>query len=391
MVERRRRRRWKSAEARASRFHGLRALIALGVAGVTYLAVPGLAGGRLAAARGRLGGAGQRHRAVRVHASPRSPRSWRRSRTTSLAAVEPIFSVVPAALDSSRALIDELRGRARGASRRAADDAERHRGIQQLAAAARRSAHGRRRRCISRVPGARRRRDRRRAARRTTAGSRAALPPRACSTRCRAPSRCGGTAPNGRVNADSVPTFATLLVAARAAPPGPAHRSRATRTFRKLLTAFFRPTHRLRPRRDGACAAGAPPVGADDKYTLQLGEKIVGAHEVVGREEHEKMRALQDELARRGGRDAATRAASSARCCSTRSCSRSSGSRCCCSGPQLYASMRAVLLFAIVFLHRASSASSRHRAPAAARAPGADPGRVRGCDRAASCSTRASA
>ena len=36
------------------------------------------------------------------------------------------------------------------------------------------------------------------------------------------------------------------------------------------------------------------------KYTLQLGEKIVGAHEVVGREEREKMRALQDELAKRG-------------------------------------------------------------------------------------------
>jgi putative nucleotidyltransferase with HDIG domain len=84
------------------------------------------------------------------------------------------------------------------------------------------------------------------------------------------------------------------------------------------------------------------------KYTLQLGEKIVGAHEVVGREEREKMRALQDELARRGD--------------SRRNASRIVGAvlfntlvlaifgltlflfR-----PQLYASTRAVLLFAIVF------------------------------------------
>jgi membrane-associated HD superfamily phosphohydrolase len=85
------------------------------------------------------------------------------------------------------------------------------------------------------------------------------------------------------------------------------------------------------------------------KYTLQLGEKIVGAHEVVGREEREKMRALQDELAKRGD--------------SRRNASRIVGAvlfntlvltifglTLLLFRQQLYGSLRAVLLFAIVFV-----------------------------------------
>jgi putative nucleotidyltransferase with HDIG domain len=150
------------------------------------------------------------------------------------------------------------------------------------------------------------------------------------------------------VNPDSIPTFYSLLSRARLIHPDPQSQT-ADAAFRKLLAAFFRPTityDRVATERARQELRRSVP---NVKYTLRLGEKIVGAHEVVGREEQAKMRALQDELARRGDR--------------RRNASRIVGAvlfntlvltifgltlflfR-----PQLYASVRAVLLFAIVFL-----------------------------------------
>ena len=112
------------------------------------------------------------------------------------------------------------------------------------------------------------------------------------------------------------------------------------------------------------------------KYALQLGEKIVGAHEVVGREEQrEDARACRTSCARRGD--------------SRRNASRIVGAvlfntlvltifglTLLLFRPQLYASIRAVLLFAIVFLIVIVDVVA-HRAPAAARASGAHSRRVR--------------
>src|SRR4030095_368576 len=119
--------------------------------------------------------------------------------------------------------------------------------------------------------------------------------------------------------------------------------------YRKLLTAFFRPTivyDRLATERARKELRQSVP---NVKYALQPGEKIVGAHEVVGREEREKMRALQDELARRGD--------------SRRNASRIVGAvlfntlvlaifglTLLLFRQHLYGSMRAVVLFAVVFL-----------------------------------------
>jgi hypothetical protein len=109
------------------------------------------------------------------------------------------------------------------------------------------------------------------------------------------------------INVDSIPTFATLLVSSRLVHPDP-QSVPGDAAFRKLLTAFFRPTivyDRVATERARQQLRESVP---NVKYTLQLGEKIVGAHEVVGREEREKMRALQDELGRRGeGRHNASR------------------------------------------------------------------------------------
>jgi putative nucleotidyltransferase with HDIG domain len=150
------------------------------------------------------------------------------------------------------------------------------------------------------------------------------------------------------LNADSIATFASLLVRARLLNPDPQSPA-GDGAFRKLLTAFFRPTivyDRVATERARQDLRRSVP---DVKYTLQLGEKIVGAHEVVGREEREKMRALQDELEKRGD--------------SRRNASRIVGAvlfntlvlaifglTLLLFRPQLYASLRAVLLFTIVFL-----------------------------------------
>src|SRR6185503_12528892 len=150
------------------------------------------------------------------------------------------------------------------------------------------------------------------------------------------------------INADSIGTFASLLVRARLLNPDP-QSAAGDGAFRKLLTAFFRPTivyDRVATERARQELRRSVP---NAKYTLQLGEKIVGAHEVVGREEREKMRALQDELARRGaGRRNANRVVGAV--LFNTLVLTIFGLTLWLFRPALYGSIRAVLLFAIVFL-----------------------------------------
>lgn len=103
-----------------------------------------------------------------------------------------------------------------------------------------------------------------------------------------------------RVHVDSLLTFTQLISRARLLNPDPSSEV-GTELYLKLITSFFRPTIVLdrtqtERRRDELRRAVRPT-----KYSVLAGEKIVGAHEVVGREEHDKLRALQQALSERGG------------------------------------------------------------------------------------------
>jgi cyclic-di-AMP phosphodiesterase PgpH len=107
---------------------------------------------------------------------------------------------------------------------------------------------------------------------------------------------------------DSLLTFAQLVSRARLINPDPTS-DVGTSLYLRLLTGFFRPTIALdrtaTERRREEMRRSVPTL----KYSVQAGEKIVGAHEVVGREEHEKLRALQQTLTGRRGTPPAIRRA----------------------------------------------------------------------------------
>jgi putative nucleotidyltransferase with HDIG domain len=106
------------------------------------------------------------------------------------------------------------------------------------------------------------------------------------------------------VPSDSVMTFGQLISRARSLNPDPASEA-GTSAYLKLVTGLFRPTivyDRVETDRRLDDVRRAVPA---NKYSVLAGEKIVGAHEVVGREEHEKLRALQQMLS--GTRDTTPR------------------------------------------------------------------------------------
>jgi putative nucleotidyltransferase with HDIG domain len=110
------------------------------------------------------------------------------------------------------------------------------------------------------------------------------------------------------IDADSIMSFGGFLARARLLHPD-AGSPAGDAVFVKLLSGFFHPTIAL----DRAATARQREVlreSVDEsKYDVRVGEKIVGAHEVVGREEYEKLRALQEQLQhRREGTRAARRA-----------------------------------------------------------------------------------
>lgn len=103
-----------------------------------------------------------------------------------------------------------------------------------------------------------------------------------------------------RVAVDSLLTFTQLISRARLINPDPGSET-GTELYLKLVTSFFRPTivpdhSRTELRREEL--RRAVPV---TKYSVLAGEKIVGAAEVVGREEHDKLRGLQQALSERRG------------------------------------------------------------------------------------------
>jgi putative nucleotidyltransferase with HDIG domain len=106
------------------------------------------------------------------------------------------------------------------------------------------------------------------------------------------------------IPADSVMTFGSFVARARAMQPDAGSRV-ADGLFERITTAFYRPTIVFdRGATDARREELRRSVSAN-KYEVRSREKIVGANEVVGQPEHDKMRALRDEIEKRklGGGD----------------------------------------------------------------------------------------
>jgi putative nucleotidyltransferase with HDIG domain len=332
-----------SPRGRALKHHGSRVLLALGVAAITYLVFP--ASPAVDSPVLEVGSvAPENVIAPFAYDVPKSPEELEKEQNEVARAVEPIFTVAPAALDSSRRLIDEFANGLRSIPEGA--DAARATAVQQLgsrlgvqltAPEAQYLAGPERGPMVAEA--VRRAYDRWLSAGVAATGVLDAVQGSVTLRR---------DSTERSINPDSIPAFAAFLAQAQLVRPDT--RSPAGEAaFRKLLTTFFRPTivyDRVATERERQeLRRSVSPV----KYSLQLGEKIVGAHEVVGRVEQEKMRALQDELASRGD--------------SRRNASRIVGAvmfntlvlaifglTLLLFRPALYGSIRQVLLLAIVFL-----------------------------------------
>jgi putative nucleotidyltransferase with HDIG domain len=96
-----------------------------------------------------------------------------------------------------------------------------------------------------------------------------------------------------RIAADSVTTFSGRVSRARLIHPDPGS-AVGDSLYMRLLATFFHPTivaDRATTELRKAEVRRAVPTA---KYDIQAGEKIVGANEVVSREQNEKLRALHD-------------------------------------------------------------------------------------------------
>ncbi|HVX40545.1 MAG TPA: HDIG domain-containing protein [Gemmatimonadaceae bacterium] len=103
--------------------------------------------------------------------------------------------------------------------------------------------------------------------------------------------RSGGE--DHRVSSDSVLTFNMLVSRARLLHPDPGSAT-GDSLYMRLIATFFHPTivpdRATTELRREDVRRSIPEA----KYSVQAGEKIIGANEVVGREQHEKLRALHD-------------------------------------------------------------------------------------------------
>jgi putative nucleotidyltransferase with HDIG domain len=111
-----------------------------------------------------------------------------------------------------------------------------------------------------------------------------------------------------RLPVDSLLAFSELISRARLINPDPSSEV-GTSVYLKLITTFFRPTIALDRTATERRRDDVRRLVPSTKYVVRAGEKIVGAHEVVGREEHEKLRALQQTINDRRGAPPAFRRA----------------------------------------------------------------------------------
>jgi putative nucleotidyltransferase with HDIG domain len=149
------------------------------------------------------------------------------------------------------------------------------------------------------------------------------------------------------VLADSVPTFSTLVARARAIHPDPGSPV-GDAVYLKVVGALFHPTlvidRAAYERSRAAMLASVDEVA----YRVRVGEKIVGAHEVVGREEHAKLVALREAVSSRAGRERVAGRVVGAVLFNALVIA-ILGLTLVLFRPQVYASLRALTLFAMVF------------------------------------------
>lgn len=96
-----------------------------------------------------------------------------------------------------------------------------------------------------------------------------------------------------RIAADSVATFNMLISRARLIHPDP-RSAVADSLYMRLLATFFHPTIVFNQASTQLRREEVRRSISDAKYDVLAGQKIIGANEVVGREQYEKLRALHD-------------------------------------------------------------------------------------------------
>lgn len=110
-----------------------------------------------------------------------------------------------------------------------------------------------------------------------------------------------------RLPVDSLLSFGQLISRARLLNPDPDSEA-GTGVYLKVITSLFRPTITVDRTQTERRLEELRRSISVSKYSVRAGEKIVGEHEVVGREEHEKLRALQQRLGERGAQPRIRRA-----------------------------------------------------------------------------------
>ena len=276
------------------RLHGPRALLGVGLAVLTYSLFPEAPATEVPVYEV---GAVAPDNVIAPFAFnvPKSPSDLRREQDDVSRAAETVFRFVPGALDTTYAMLDQFQrtlDRAiseRGATAATVDQVARPFGVVlQPAEAGYLLSAPRRVRMLTAV---------RRVFERWVAGGTVAS---GSVDQLRGEVLLQRGTEGQRVPVDSMLTFGQLISRARMLNPEPSSEV-GTELYLKLLTSFFRPTielDRTQSERRREELRRAVPM---NKHTVLAGEKIVGAHEVVGREEHEKLRALQQSLGDRGG------------------------------------------------------------------------------------------
>lgn len=269
--------------------HGKRLTLALGIAVFTYLLFP--ASPAVDFPVYEVGSvASDNVIAPFAFSVPKTDAQLKQERDAAAATVEPVFTFVPAALDSTRSQVAAF-SQAVNAAAVAVDPRNALLGIQQAAA-----SQG-----VTLTPpeAAYLVQERRRAAmlsavERVFAHSLGTgIASRGALDNVRGDVILRNGKDEKRVASDSIQTFSMLISRARLIHPDPGSVVGDEIYFR-LLGAFFHPT--IVP------DAAATELRRDDirrsvplaKYEVRVGEKIIGANEVVGREEHDKLRALHD-------------------------------------------------------------------------------------------------
>ncbi len=268
-------------------FHAARVVLAVGLAVVTYLLFP--ASPAIDFPIYEVGSVASDNViapfAFRVLKTPKELQS---ERDAVARGVEPVYEFVPTALDSARQSLSAFDGAIQQAANEnpaypapAVQRAAASWGVQLTPSEAVYLANGRRRAMV--IQAVARVFDRWLSAGVASAGA-------LDSVRGEIVLRSGGE--DHRMSSDSVVTFNMLVSRARLIHPDPESQV-GDSVYTRLLATFFHPTiipDRASTELRREEVRQSIPVA---KYDVLAGEKIVGANEVVGREQNEKLRALR--------------------------------------------------------------------------------------------------